>query len=184
MILPNELMLVAVIAPALVTVNALAPTANADVGAHVPIPTLPLVTTNPPCGVEVPIPTLAPLVVLIPTLPILLLYRLFPAKLHPATVPDEAHVVVPLLSEAVSTYPLIGVAPLMIKFVVLTVPFTSNALFVVQVPMPTLPLVIAKDAWGVVVPIPTLPPVNKAEYVAFENVGVPVNVLADVPLCV
>ena len=34
---------------------------------------------------------------------------------------------------------------------------------------------------GVVVPMPTLPPVNKAEYVAFENVDVPVKVLADVP---
>ncbi len=36
----------------------------------------------------------------------------------------------------------------------------------------------------VVVPIPTPPPVKKAELVPLENVVVPVNVFALVPLCV
>ena len=52
----------ALIAPAWVTVKALAPTPNMAVGAQVPIPTFPLVTTNPAnCGVIVPIPTLPPI---------------------------------------------------------------------------------------------------------------------------
>jgi hypothetical protein len=54
---------VAVIAPALLTVKAFAPTVRGAAGAHVPIPTLPLVTTRDPWfTVEVPIPTLPELV--------------------------------------------------------------------------------------------------------------------------
>ena len=61
---------------------------------------------------------------------------------------------------------------------------TANGAVGAQVPIPTLPLVMVKLPCGVVVPMPILPPVNKAELVALENVGVPVKVLADVPLWV
>jgi len=53
---------VAVIAPAVLTVNALFPTDNRADGVHVPIPTFPLVTTKAPCVADVPIPTLPKLV--------------------------------------------------------------------------------------------------------------------------
>ena len=43
---------------------------------------------------------------------------------------------------------------------------------------------MANAPCGAVVPIPTLPPVNNALFVRLLNVGVPVNVLAAVPLCV
>ena len=150
---------VAVIAPALLTVNAFAPTANAEFGAKVPKPTLPLITTKAPCGVAVPIPTLAPLVVLIPTLPLLALKILVPDRFHPLDDPVDDQVVLPRVSVAVNTYPLLGVPPLMFKNVALMVPFTSKALPGHAEPIPTLPppLTIKLPPAAVHVPMPTFP---------------------------
>src|ERR1035441_3333881 len=111
-----------------------------------------------------------------PTLPLLVSYTLFPDTVHPLTPPADDHVVSPALSLAVSTYPLIGVCAVMVKFVVRNVPLTSSFWpghadpiptlplptirlppAAVHVPMPTLPLATAKAVCNADVPMPTLP---------------------------
>ncbi len=100
-------------APALLTASALAPMVNREFGAHVPIPTLPLVTTKEPwLIIDVPIPTF----------PEPVSKTLGPAVVQPPTAPDEDQVAIPLLSRAVSTYPLMGVWPLIVKPIARTVP--------------------------------------------------------------
>src|ERR1700688_561627 len=101
-----------------------------------------------------------------PTLPELVSYTLGPDTVHPPMIPVDDQVVSPVLSAAVNTYPIEGDCPVIVKFVVRIVPCTS------------------KVCPGLLDPIPTLPPVNNPLKVALLKVGVPVNVFADVPLCV
>ena len=74
------------------------------------------------------------------------------------------HVPTPTLFE-VNTYPALGFNGIL-KACISAVPATYKAL------------------GGITVPMPTLPPVNNAEFVALLNVETPVNVLLEVPLCV
>ena len=90
---------VAVIAPAVLTVNVLLPTANNELGTQVPIPTFPLVTSRAPCVMAV---------VPIPTFPLLVSYTLLPDIVHPLTPPGDDQVVSPELSVAVNINPLVG----------------------------------------------------------------------------
>ena len=86
-------------APDVLTVKALFPTANSAVGTQVPIPTFPLVTSRAPCVIAV---------VPIPTFPLLVSYTLLPDIVHPLTPPGDDQVVSPELSVAVNINPLVG----------------------------------------------------------------------------
>ena len=73
-------------------------------------------------------------------MPLPVSYTLFPDTVQPLTPPGDDHVVSPLLSEAVITYPAIGAWPLIVKFFVRTVPLTSKAWPGLVEPMPILPV--------------------------------------------
>ena len=187
----------ALIAPAKLTVKALAPTANGAVGAQVAMPILPLVITKAPWAVVVPMPTLpfniatpvpAAGVVHVPMptgprMASLVCGVVVPTPKFPLTLVSPVCVKVPVtvkLSAAASpnhTLPSTSRLPLTYRSVLL------EGLLKVPRPIRTSPLISSRSL-GLLEPIPTLPPVNKAEYVALENVGVPVKVLADVPLWV
>ncbi len=140
----------ALIAPALLTVNAFAPTDNWAVGAQVPIPTLPN-TASLPSGVVVPIPKLSVIVVK---------RTVVPSSVKPpaAAIPVSAE---PSPLNAVArTVPATSTAVPGVIVPTPTLPFNTlnavPALGVVHVPIPTDPST-ANFVWAVVVPIPKLP---------------------------
>ncbi len=141
----------AVIAPALLTVNAFAPTDNWAVGAQVPIPTLPN-TASLPSGVVVPIPKLSVIVVKRTVVPSSVKPPAAVIPVNPAPLPENAVArTVPCTSNAVpgQAVPTPTFPP------PLTIRFPPAA---VQVPMPTL-FIDTRPAWGAVVPTPRLPAV-------------------------